>query len=116
MIKRYALPAVTVDGQDTSICIVADAEKLREWLCNVRRHRITEPCFKFNWSENPHATVFLLLGSFYVAHRMDGIYVKLQLCYEDYYRDGLYSLDEFCRMIFSGTRPSLGWCITVTVQ
>lgn len=116
MTKRYTLPAVTVDGRDTNISIVVDNDaKLRKWLCKVRYH-IGVPKFRFHWSRDPYATEFNLVGSLCVVHRMAGIYVKLQLCYEDYYRDGLYSLDEFCRMIFSGTRPSLGWCITVTVR
>ena len=117
MRKVYTLPAVTADGQDTSIGVaVNDDTKLREWLCNVRRHRITGPCFNFRWSQDPRDRVFSLLGSFYVAPRMDGIYVKLNLCYEDYYRDALYPLGDLWRMLFKDTRPSLGWCITVTVQ
>ena len=115
MTKRYTLPAVTVDGRDTSISIVADNDaKLRKWLCDVRNHRVV-PRFRFHWSRDPYATEFNLVGSLCVVHRAAGIYVKLQLCYEDYYRDGLYSLAEFCRMTFKGERPTFGWCITVKV-
>lgn len=118
MTKRYTLPAVTVDGRDTSISIEVDNDaKLRKWLYNVRYRRDRDvPRFRFHWSRDPHATEFNLVGSLLVAHRRDEIYVKLQLCYEDYYRDGLYPLDEFCRMLHKGTRPSLGWRIIVTVQ
>lgn len=116
MKKRYTLPAVTVDWQDISISIEVDNDaKLRKWLYNVRYHRDV-PRFRFHWSRDPYATEFNLVGSLLVAHRRDEIYVELQLCYEDYYRDGLYPLDEFCRMLHKGTRPSLGWCIAVTVQ
>lgn len=116
MTKRYTLPAITVDGRDTSISIVVDNDaKLRKWLCKVRCH-IGVPKFRFHWSRDPYATEFNLVGSFLVVHRMSEIYVKLQLCYEDYYRDVLYSLDDLWRMLYGSERPSLGWCITVTVQ
>lgn len=118
MRKRYTLPAVTVDGQDTSIGIVVkDDAKLRSWLYAVRNH-IDVPRFSFYWAQDPRASRFPLIGSFLAARRMDGIYVKLQLCYEDYYRDVLYPIDDLYSMLmsFKSTRPSLGWCITVTVQ
>lgn len=116
MTKIYTLPAVTTDGQDTSIGIlVDDAVNLREWLYNVRRHMVIEN-FRFHWFASPRATVYPIPGSFCVIYSLNGIYIKLQLCCRKYYRDGFYSLDEFCRMILKGTRPSLGWRITVTVQ
>lgn len=119
MTKIYTLPAVTADGEDTSIGVeIDDAAKLRSWLCAVKNHIVVDN-FMFHWAPDPHAPGFNLLGSFLVAHRMDGIYVKVQLCFEDYYRDVLYPLDEFCRMVrtsFKGDRPSFGWRITVTVQ
>lgn len=115
MIKRYILPAVTADGQDTSICIVVDDyAKLREWLYNVRCH-IAVSRFSFYWAQDPRASRFPLIGSFCWAYRMDGIYIKMRLCYEDYYRDVLYPLDDLWRMLYKSERPSLGWCITVKV-
>lgn len=117
MRKVYTLPAITADGQDTSIGVeVDDSAKLRRWIYDVRSHHIVVPRFNFHWAPDPHAPGFNLLGSFYAVHRMDGIYVKLQLCYEDYYRDVLYPLSDLWSMLFNGIRPSLGWCITVTVQ
>lgn len=116
MRKRYTIPAVTADGEDTSIGVeIDDDAKLRSWLCAVKNHIVVDN-FGFHWTPDPHAPGFNLLGSFLVAHRMDGIYVKVQLFFEDYYRDVLYPLDEFCRMLFKSERPSLGWRITVTVQ
>ena len=118
MIKRYTLPAVTIDGQDTSVGVVIyDYAKLREWLYDVRRCTAAQS-FKFNWDTNPRSTVPIHLGSFYALWYWDGIYIKMTLYHEDY-RDALYSLDEFCGMMlmpFKCTRPSLGWCVTVTVQ
>lgn len=115
MTKRYTLPAITADGRDTSISIVVDNDaKLRKWLCDVRSNR-TVPRFRFHWSRDPYATEFNFVGSFLVAHGRDEIYVKLQLCYEDYC-DVLYSLDDLWRMLYGRERPSLGWCITITVQ
>jgi hypothetical protein len=116
MRKVYTLPALTADGQDTSIGISADDAKLRSWLYDVKRHHIVTPCFNFHWSQDPRDRVFSLLGSFYVAHRMDGIYIKLNLCYEDYYRDALYPLDDLYSMLFKSERPSFCLCVTVTVQ
>lgn len=116
MTKRYTLPTVTVDGQELSIVIAANDAKLREWLRDVRCHRLVVPSFSFYWEQDPCAYVFYRIGSFYVAHRMDGIYIKMNLCYEDY-RDVLYPLDDLYSMLFNKReRPSLGWCITVTVQ
>ena len=112
---RYTLPAVTADGQDTSVGIAVNDAKLLEWLYDVRRHRIVVPSFKFRWAQNPRAHVFSFLGSSYGVRRLDGIYIKLALCY-GYYRDVLYPLADLYSMLFKGTRPSLGWCITVTVQ
>jgi hypothetical protein len=115
MRKVYTLPAITVDGQDTSIGIdIADDAKLRSWLCAVKNH-IVVPKFSFYWSQDPRAPRFYLLGSFLTAHRMDGIYVKLQLCYEDYYRDALYPIGDLWRMLYEIERPSFGLCVTVKV-
>lgn len=115
MIKRCALPAVTIDGQDTSIGIVIDDDaKLREWLNDVKR-LVAVDNFRFHWAKNPHSTVPHYLGEFCVLWYRDGIYIKLKLCYEGYH-DVEYPLGDFYRMLFKSERPSLGWCITVTVQ
>lgn len=118
MIKRYILPAVVEDGQDTSIGVVIyDYAKLREWLLQVRSC-IAVQSFKFNWDTNPRSTVPIHLGSFCALWYQDGIYIKMTLYHEDY-RDAEYPLDDFCRMLFKSmrpsARPSLGWCITVKV-
>jgi hypothetical protein len=116
MTKRYILPTVTSDGQDTNISIVVDDDaKLREWLHNAKRH-VPVGNFRLHWSTDTNATVFLLMGALSVVHRMDGIYVQLKLCYEDCYRDALYPIGDICRMLFKGERPSFGLCVTVTVQ
>lgn len=118
MIKRYILPAVTADRQDTSVGVVIyDYAKLREWLLQVRSC-IAVQSFNFNWDTNPRSTVPILLGMFCVLWYQDGIYIKMKLCHEDY-RAVEYPLDDFCRMMlmpFKCTRPSFGWCINVTVQ
>lgn len=115
MRKRYTLPAVTADGQDTSIGIeVDDVAKLREWLNDVKR-LVAVDGFRFRWSKNPRSTAPILRGSFYTLWYPDGIYVKLKLYYEDY-RNMEYPLSDFCKMLFKSERPSLGWCITVTVR
>lgn len=115
MTKRYTLPAVTVDGQNNSIGIeVCSASALNKWAQDLRRGRLV-PSFEFQWTEYPDvATYYHLFGSFWSEHRQDGIYVVAKLCLEDYY-DPEYTLAEFCRMIFKGERPALGWCITVKV-
>lgn len=115
MRKRYTLPAVAIDGRDTSIEIaVDDVEKLRTWLHNVRIREETSP-FRFQWAMSPRATMHQLIGVFCVDWRRDGIYVKMMLGHESYF--GMkYPLDEFCRMLFKSERPSLGWRIIVTVQ
>ena len=116
MIERYTLPAVTIDGQDTSIGIVVDNDaKLREWVNCVKRFE-AEHIFRFHWDMSPRATMHqLLLGAFCVLWYQDGIYIKMKLYHEEY-RDVEYPLNDFCRMLFKSERPSLGWCITVTVQ
>lgn len=113
--KRYTLPSITADGQDTSIGVEIDDAKLRSWLCAVKTHIVVDN-FRIHWAPDPRAPGFNLLGAFCVVHRMDGIYVKLQLCYEDYYRDVLYPIGNLWRMLYESERPSLGWCITVTVR
>lgn len=115
MRKVYTLPAITADGQDTSIGVEIDDAKLRSWLCAVKNHIVVDN-FRMHWAPDPHSPGFNLLGSFCVAHRMDGIYVKLQLCFEDYYRDVLYPIGDLWRMLYKGDRPSFGLCVTVTVQ
>lgn len=116
MIKRYILPAVTIDGQDTSIEIaVDDVEKLRTWLRDVKRLGDASP-FGFQWARRPRATMHQLLGAFCVDwRRRDGIYVQMMLHHENYF-GRKYPLDEFCRMLFKSERPAFGWRITVTVQ
>ena len=117
MIKRFILPAVVADGQDTSVGVVIyDYAKLREWLLQVRSC-IAVQSFKFNWDTNPRSTVPIHLGSFCALWYQDGIYIKMTLYHEDY-RDVEYPLGDFCRMMlmsFKCTRPSLGWRITVKV-
>ena len=50
MIKRYTLPAVTVDGQNNSIGIeVCSASALNKWAQDVRRGRLV-PSFDFQWT------------------------------------------------------------------
>lgn len=115
MIKIHTLPAVTADGQDTSIGVLIYDESLREWLSRARRRIVVEN-FRFCWAVNPCSTVFHLRGAFAVIYRRDGIYIEERLFCEEFYRDAQYPLDDFYRMIFKVTRPSLGWCITVTVQ
>lgn len=115
MRKRYTLPAVTIDGQDTSIEIaVDDVEELRKWLHDVRVLEETSP-FVFQWAIHPHATMHQLLGAFCVGWQRGGIYVQMILHHENYF-GRMYPLDEFCRTLFKVTRPSLGWYINVTVQ
>ena len=115
MNRRYTLPAVTVDGQNNSIGIeVHSASTLNKWVQDVRR-QIIVPSFEFQWTEYPGvAKYYHLFGSFWPEHRQDGIHVVVRLCLEDYYNPE-YTLDEFYRMLSSGTRPSLGWCVTVKV-
>lgn len=119
MIKRYILPAVTADGQDINVGVVIyDYAKLREWLLQVRGC-IAVQSFRFNWDTNPRSTIPIHLGEFCALWLQDGIYIKMKLHRGSYYHDAMYSLDEFCRMVLMPvkcTRPSLGWCITVTVQ
>lgn len=118
MTKRYELSAVAADGQDTSIGILVDDANLREWLSHVRGRTVTEN-FRFQWSDNPRAIMFPFRGMFAAVYRRDGIHIEGRLFYEDRYQDGLYSLDELCRMLFKGIRrirpSSLGWCVAVKV-
>ena len=116
MRKRYILPTVTADGRDTSIGIVIENDaKLRSWLRAVRSYIVVSK-FSFYWAQDPRASRFPLIGSFYWAYRMDGIYVKMQLCCEDYYREVLYPIDDLYSMLFTKReRPSFGWCVNVTV-
>ena len=115
MTKIYTLSAVSADGQDTSIGIlVDDDEKLREWLCDVRRHVVVEN-FKFRWAVTPRSIAFPLLGAFAALYTREGLYIEARLFYEDYYRDALYPIGALWRMLFKDTRPSLGWCVTVKV-
>lgn len=115
MRKRYTLPSITADGQDTSIGVEIDDAKLREWLYRVRGRTVTEN-FRFQWAEHPRIPVFPFRGMFAAVYIQDRIYIEGRLFYENRYSDALYPLDEFCRRIFKGVRPSLGWCVTVTVQ
>lgn len=116
MITLLALPAITAEGQDTGIGVLISDESLREWLSRVRRRIVVEN-FMFSWAEDPRATVFRHKGEFAALRSHDGIYIEVRLRCEDAYRDVWYPIDEFCRMMpFKSERPSLGWCITVTVQ
>lgn len=111
---RYTLPAITADGQDTSVGVeITNDAKLREWLRDVKRF-IAVDNFRFNWSRDPHAVMPYLLGEFCVLWYLDGIHIKLKLCHEDY-RDVEYPVGDLWRMLFEHTRPSLGWCVNVTV-
>lgn len=115
MRKLYTLPAVTINGQDTSIGIkVRCASTFSKWAHDLRR-QILVPPFKFNWTEYPDVTkYYTLFGSFCPEYRRDGIHVVVNLCIDSYHNPE-YTLAEFCRMLSKGTRPSLGWCITVKV-
>lgn len=117
MIKICTLSAVAADGQDTSIEVLISDGSLREWLLQVRSCIVTEN-FMFCWAKTPRATVFPFRGMFAVLYRPDGIYIEERLFFEEYYRDALYPLDDFCRMLrmpYKCIRPSLGWCVTVKV-
>lgn len=117
MIKICTLPAITADGQDTSINVLIPDGSLREWLLQVRSCIVTEN-FRFQWTDNPRTPVFPFRGMFAAVYMQDRIYIEGQLFYEDRYHDQLYPLDDFCRMIrtpFKCERPSLGWCVTVKV-
>lgn len=117
MTKVYTLSAVAADGQDTDIRILVDDANLREWLSCVRGRTVTEN-FRFQWTENPRIPVFPFRGMLAAVYIQDRIYIEEQLFYEGYYRDALYPLDEFCRMVrtpFKGDRPAFGLCVTVKV-
>lgn len=118
MTKVYTLSAVAADGQDTNIRILVDDANLREWLYRVRCRTVAEN-FRFQWTENPRIPVFPFRGMLAAVYMQDRIYIEEQLFYEYYYRDALYPLDEFCKMVrtpFKGDRPAFGLCVTVTVQ
>lgn len=115
MTKRYTLPAVTVDGQNNSIGIkVNSASTLNKWVHDVSRRIIVQP-FNFHWTEYPDvAEYYHLFGEFCPEYRQDCIRIVANLCISSYHNPE-YTLAEFCRMLSSGTRPSLGWCVTVKV-
>ena len=117
MTKVHTLSAVAADGQDTNIRILVDDTNLREWLHRVRC-RIVAENFRFQWTANLRTPVFPFRGMFAAVYIQDRIYIEEQLFYEEYYRDALYPLDEFCKMIrtpFKCDRPSFGLCVTVKV-
>lgn len=116
--KRYVLPAVTASFHETTVGIeVRCVSTFNKWVADLRRGRLVPP-FKFCWTEHPDSTEYYnLRGSFWPERRRDGIYVVAKLCLTDLYCDPEYKLAEFFKMISpKGERPSLGWCITVTVQ
>lgn len=115
--KHYVLPAFNVSFHETTVGIeVRCVSTFNKWVADLRRGRLAP--FKFYWTEHPDSTEYYnLLGSFWPERRRDGIYVVARLCLTDLYCDPEYKLAEFFKMISSkGERPSLGWCITVTVQ
>lgn len=115
MRKVYTLPAITTDGQDTSIGIkVNSASTLNTWVRDLSGRMIVQP-FKFYWTEYPDvAEHYSLFGEFCPEYRQDGIRIVVNLCIYSYHNPE-YTLSEFCRMLSSGTRPALGWCATVKV-
>jgi hypothetical protein len=116
MNRRYTLPAVTTARQNTSIGIkVNSVSTLNKWVHDLSRRMIVQP-FKFYWTEYPDVTEYYnLFGEFCPEYRQDGIRIVVNL-YISSYHNPEYTLSEFCRMLSSGTRPSLGLCVTVTVQ
>lgn len=110
----YTLPAITVEGQKTSVGVVIDDVKFRKWLSRVRKCQ-TRGYFGFRWFEHPHIIAIPLSGEFFVVYRPEGIYLKFELCFPRRYQDVEYPLDEFCRMLFEGRRPSFGLRVTVKV-
>lgn len=115
MRKVYTLPALTVAGQANSIGIkVNSASTLNKWVHDLSRRMIVQP-FKFHWTEHPYvAEYYTLFGEFCPEYRQDGIRIVVNLCISSYHNPE-YTLSEFCRMLSSGARPALGWCVTVKV-
>ena len=114
MIRRYTLPAVTVEGQDTSIGVSLNDKKLREWLSRVTRRESVND-FTFLFAKDPNETECNRLGMFRPRERLGCIYVWVELL-SARYRDVEYPLDKFCRMMVKTSRPSsIGMCITVKV-
>jgi hypothetical protein len=115
MNRRYTLPAITTGWQNNSIGIeVHSASTLNQWAHNLSRSRSVQP-FKFYWTEHPDVTEYYnLFGEFCPEYRQDGIHIVVNLCIDSYHNPE-YTLAEFCRMLSSGTRPALGWCVAVKV-
>ena len=116
MRKKCILPAITGDGQKTSVRVLIDAERMCRWLYCVRRR--TSVCeFDFRWSEDLRSTAFNYYGGFCAVYKPEGIYVKVALRIGGWYRDVVYPLDEFYRMVNCTVRPAtLSLCVTVTVD
>lgn len=116
MRRLYKLPAVTTAWQNTRIGIrVNSASTLIKWAQDLKRGQARVPSFKFYWTEFPDVTEhYSLFGSFCPERRQDGIHIVVNLCIDSYHNPE-YTLAEFCRMLSAGTRPALGWCVTVKV-
>lgn len=114
MINIYTLPAVPVEGRETSIGVSLNDTKLREWLSCARRRRLIAPFF-FLYAEHPGDDEYNSLGTFRPGYDLGGIYVWVDLL-SARYREVSYPIDKFWRMLAKNTRPSLGLCVTVTVD
>ena len=111
----YILPVITRDGQKTSVEVLIDDESLRRWLSLVRR-RTPVFSFEFIWANHLPESVGRYWGRFCAVYKTEGIYVKAELLSAGgWYRDVVYPIDEFWRMMSKNTRPSIGLCVTVTV-
>lgn len=117
MTKIYKLPAITGDGQNTSVGVLIDDDvEFRKWLSLVKR-RQTIVSFEFIWADHPPESSGRYWGRFCAVYKTEGIYVKAELLSTGgWYRDVKYPLDEFCRMVNCTVRPSLGLSVTVTVD
>ena len=115
MRKRYVLPAVKVSGQAASVGVVIDDAELREWLSRIKRN-VSVAHFRFPWFAYPHPAVFAYGGQFDAVYKPEGIYVRVNLCYREFYRNVEYPLDKFWNILLKGRRPpSIGMCMSVKV-
>ena len=113
MIRRYTLPAVTIEGQDTSIGVSTNDKNLREWLSRVKRSESVND-FTFLFAEDPNETECNCLGMFRPRYAPFGIYVWVDLL-SARYRGVSYPIDKFYHMVKCAERPSFGLRVTVKV-